>query len=288
MDENKESQSEGWALYDALMAMEEVNNNLANLLRWADKDPDIRQRCLDPDLDEVWEEAWSRMNALPTFEEAQADKNLSYRPLKKQPHLHPFYRVAGLYFFHCGSNPGQRELLIKAAQPPYFNFQALRTLAQLKIAELSRDKFADEFALIYASQAARVHHAPGFILLAETQFDLGCHYRESDPDRSLAAFTCALKNMMIADRLQSHCANSLYNAYSGLGVTLRFDDGTELGSIADRLTQMQQYLQRNRCEVNAQLTTHQAMTEAKTIIEKFYPEPAEKQPLFKRHRHSLV
>ena len=96
-------------LYASLMF--EVNNDLVQLFNLADRDDKILKRCLAPDLQSIWEEVWSQMNAQPTFQESQLDTNLSYRPLKPQPHLHPYFRAAGMYFFHCGYKPGYRELL---------------------------------------------------------------------------------------------------------------------------------------------------------------------------------
>ena len=197
--------------------MESVSNDFAELLLLSESNQKIIDRCLDPDLDPIWEMIWEKMNAKPTYQEAQQNSSLRYRPLKPQAFLHPFYRVAGLHYFHRGSRPGHRELLLKAAAPPYSSFHALRALSEELIKLEKGDGYHFALALNRANTAAAVHHAPGYILLAETHFDIACHYNKTNSRRSRDYFILSLKNLVIADQLQPHCANSMHNAYYGLG-----------------------------------------------------------------------
>ena len=119
------------------------------------------------------------MNAQPTFLESQADPTLKYRPLKPQPHCPPFYRLAGIFLFHRG-RAGHRELLVKAAQAPYYSFHALRALAEEYLNMVNKGQPTGAFALLNARKASSIHHAPGFILLAETYFDLGVYFSDKN------------------------------------------------------------------------------------------------------------
>ena len=71
----------GWDLYKLLLA--DTDNDVAKLIHLADRDADVQARCLDPSLEPIWEEAWSQMNAQPTYLEAKFDPTLKYRPLKQ-------------------------------------------------------------------------------------------------------------------------------------------------------------------------------------------------------------
>lgn len=224
----EETQEIGIQKYLALM--NRVDNDFAALLTLSETQQDIIDQCLDPDLEPIWEIIWAKMNAQPTFQEAQKDNSLKYRPLKPQPFLHPFYRVAGLHYFHRGYKPGHRELLLKAASPPYQNFQALRCLAEEIVKQEKKGGYHFARAISHAKTAADVHHAPGYILLAETHFTIACFYNEKNSHISDEHFKQALLNLVIADELQPHCANSMHNAYYGLGPKISNGFGIETTS----------------------------------------------------------
>ena len=271
----------GWDLYKLLLV--EADNDVAKLIYLADRDSDVLARCLDPSLDSIWEEAWSQMNAKPTFAEYKLNPTLKYRPLKPQPHLGAFFRLAGMYFFHCGG-PGQRELLVKAAQAPYYSFHALRALAEEYIAQMHKGQPTSTFALLNARSASNHHHAPGFILLAETYYELGVYFSDKDAVKALESFTEAYKNSVIADYLQPYCVESMYNAYFGLGP--KISNGFGLKTTHEIMANLRGFLERNDVMVDFTQAEEQAVAAAKQIVEQFYTTPHEKEPLFKKLRVS--
>jgi hypothetical protein len=283
-EEDDESYSRTNDLYAALLL--EVNNDLKQLFHLADRDEKTLQRCLDPALKSIWEDTWSLMNAQPTFQEAEHDDTLRYRPLKPQPHLHPYYRAAGMYFFHRGYKPGHRELLVKAAQSPYYNFQALRELAENTVSRVPKDNSAIAFALSHARSAARVHHAPGYILLFETQFQIGLSLNETDPIRGLAAFASAYQDLITAHELQCHCENSIHNAYYGLGP--KISNGFNLNSTQAMLDQFSKFLHDTNIEVKISQATQLGMAEAKKIVHAHYQPERVNHPRPKKAKISFA
>jgi hypothetical protein len=281
MEEEKEISSSGRGLY--LSLMKKVGNNLADLVQLTERDPEILDDCLDSDLEAIWENIWEKMNAQPTYQEAQKEPYLKYRPLKPQPHLKPFYRVAGLYYFHCGYKPGHRELLLKAAEAPYYNFHALRALAEEHVKMMGADGYHIAFALLRAKKAARVHLAPGYILLAESQFDIGCYLNKMDPRRSLEFFTQAYKNLVIADHLVPYCESSMHNAYYGMGP--KISNGFGLETTQEMLAGLTKRLDQQGYKVDIQLATEQGLKKVKDIVQDCYESENDRESLFKKAKN---
>lgn len=280
MEESQEIQQIGLRKYTALM--ESVNNDFAELLLLSESKKKIVDRCLDPDLESIWEMIWEKMNAEPTYQEAQKNSSFRYRPLKHQAFLAPFYRVAGLHYFHRGSRPGHRELLLKAAAPPYSSFHALRALSEELIKLEKGDGYHFALALNRANTAAAVHHAPGYILLAETHFDIACYYNKTNSSRSRDYFEFSLKNIIIADQLQPHCANSMHNAYYGLGP--KISNGFGLETTQEMLTHLIALIEKADPTIDIPSLIASAKKEALEIIREFYEPKEGHSLLFKKQR----
>ncbi len=280
MEESQETIAIGLQKYKLLMA--QFDNNFAELLSQSEAHHEIIHQCLDTDLESVWEIIWEQMNAEPTFQEAKKNTSLPYRPLKPQPFLHPFYRVAGLHYFHLGK-PGSREFLLKAAAPPYCNFYALRRLTEEYVLLDRGNGFHFALAITQAKSASTVHHAPGYILLAETYFDIACFYnKKQNFQRSGEYFKQAFINLVIADELQPHCANSMHNAYYGLG--LKLSNQFEIETIQDMLTHLVAAIEKTDSTIDIPQLRTTAKAQALDIIREYYePEPG-KSFLFKKQK----
>jgi Family of unknown function (DUF5630) len=284
MEENAEISPQGWEQYDSLLNT--VDRTLAALLRLADRDAETLTRCLVPELEPLWELCWAKMNVQPTLNESLENSAVPYRPLLPQPYLPAFYRLLGLHFFHCGSKPGQRALLVKAAQAPYSNFQAQRALVEQYLADLGKDPAALSFALVMAKKAAAVHHTPGYVLLAKSQFDIGCYLHDSDRERSAMFFEQAYKNLVIAEVLQPYCQNSLHNAYHGLGIIQ--SNGFGLATISALQTHFVRFIEGRGMKLNVLEMNDQGLREGKALVLAFYQSTQTgKQPLFKKSRISF-
>lgn len=265
-----------------LALMELVGNDFPTLLIRSENEQDILDRCLDPDLDSIWEMIWEKMNAQPTFQDAQKNPSLKYRPLKPQDSLHPFYRVAGLHYFHRGYKPGHRELLLKAASPPYSSFHALRCLAEEIVKQENENGYHFAKALSHAKTAATVHHAPGYILLAETHFTIACFYNAKNKELSAEHFKKAYCNLVIADELQPYCANSMHNAYYGLGP--KISNGFGIETIQALLNHLTDVISRTELGIDLPLCRESAKKQALVIIREHYAPEQGKSFLFKRQK----
>lgn len=268
---------EGWDLFGALIA--ETGDSVEKLIDRADKDPALMQHCLNNTLLPIWEEAWAKMNVEPTLLESHENPNLTYRPLTPQPHLHPFYRLAGVSFYFRGK-PQHRELLVKAAQAPYYCFYAQRALTEEYVRLVGKGHSTAAFALLNARAASRVHHAPGFILLAETYFDLATLIQKKSRTQMVDYYSEAYKNMVIADYLQPYCMQSMHNAYQGLGPKISI--GIDENSTKEILKKLRHYLQSKDIQVDFNRAKEEGIAFAKEIVDQYYQDSAAREPQSKK------
>ncbi len=271
---------EGWDLFGALLV--ETDNVLEKLIERADKDPVLMQHCLKDSLKPIWEEAWSKMNVEPTLLESIANPTVNYRPLTSQPHLHPFYRLAGVKFYFQG-RPGHREFLVRAAQAPYYCFYAQRALAEEYVSIVKKGQPTEAYALKYARSASQIHHAPGFILLAETYFDLATILWKKSRPQSVDYFREAFKNMIIAHYLQPYCVASMHNAYHGIG--LKVSMGFDLNSTEEIVKELKLFLLREGIQFDFIRAEDDAIVCAKDIVSQHYRSPPEQESRSKKAKY---
>ena len=162
----------------------------------------------------------------------------------------------------------------------------MRELAENTVSRVAKDNSAIAFALSHARSAARIHHAPGYILLFETQFQIGVCLNKTDPIRCLAAFTSAYQNLITANELQTHCENSMHNAYYGLGP--KISNGFNLNSTQPMLDQFSKFLQDTSIEINISQATQLGLAEAKKIVQTHYQPECVNQPQSKKAKMSFA
>lgn len=197
-----------------------ANGSLLQLVLQADADPAIMAQCTAPELNATWEAQWAKLGKYPNYLEAREDQSLIYTPLIAQPNIGGFHRLAGMILFNHGLKNNNREFIVKAAQEdkPYHCFHALKYLTMEKLNEVSENEFAQSQAFHFANQAARFHHGPGYLLLAEICFWFGQNDHHNIGTRGQIAYQCCLQHLHTALRLEIHSQAALHNAYFGHGI----------------------------------------------------------------------
>lgn len=261
------------------LLLNRADNNLLTLITRAAKDSSLRADCLLPEFDQTWELKWSTLNNV-TREQ----------PLLPQPNIPAFYRVAGIYLYYFGTaKKGNMAYLTMAAKDPYNSFHALRALADQCTAMLSEGKenvdvVKDPLKVIkkahyYAAQAAKVHHAPGYLLLADVNF-WSAQFLQSyhkDINAATAYYEMGLKNLFVANALVPHCGAAMQNAYFGQGIPASNQWGFD--SVEALMLNLQTFCRQGQIQVVAERAREPAGRESQLIIDQFYASSTSVSPM---------
>lgn len=163
------------------------------------------------------------------------------------------------------------------AEPPYFNFHALKVLTNQCIRALrnlneNTDESIDELirkACNYATTAADRHHTLGYLLLAQVNFEAAQYVEERDNSSADAHYEFAYRHLLIAQALEPHCAEKIQLISLGQGIRAINQWGFE--SIELMISKLLNYLPDSHyfhCKKRAEKAASDA---AKEIIEFCYP-----------------
>jgi len=254
-----------------------ANNSVLQLVFLADKDPEIMERCLDPDFCMRWELQWLNSSKSPSYLEAQEDKTKVYTPLLQQKNISAFHRIAGLIFLNHGIIHNNRALIIKAAEQPYYSFHALKFLAREKLKEIGENEFAQTQALLLGKRAAKVHHCPGYLLLAELCFWIGQPASSNKETRGQAAYQCCLQHLLTALELEKHCLVPLHNAYYGNGIQF---NGSTYDNVRSLINAFENFIFEDKLQLNHEIATTNAKRISQEIIQDHYTAKINRKHLF--------
>jgi hypothetical protein len=221
-----------------------------------------------PEFEPTWELYWSRLN-----------KHFPAQPLLPQPNLAPFYRVAGLCLFQLGTDKKRNKpYLTMAAKEPYYNFHALKALADECIASFHEGKenvIKDPLAAIkkaqyYAVQAAKCHHAPGYLLLADVNFWSAQFLQSYNEDITIAMglYEIGYTHLIIAQTLLPHCEAAIHNAYFGQGIKASNQWG--LDSVESLMVNLQSFCRQGAVLIVTERAKETARRESQAIIDQHY------------------
>lgn len=242
-----------------------ANGSILQLVLLADADPDVMAKCADPELNATWESQWAKLSKNPSYNEARADQSLTYTPLIAQPNIGAFHRFAGMVLYNHGVRNNNRDYIVKAAQEdkPYHCFHALKYLTMEKLDEVSENEFAQAQAFHFANQAAKFHHCPGYLLLAEICFWFGQNDHHNITTRGQIAYQCCLQHLHTALRLETHSHASLHNAYFGDGI---YFNGIEYDGVQSLLTAFNKLSHDSSLDLNSPMAKSSALVTSQGII----------------------
>lgn len=120
------------------------------------------------------------------------------------------------------------------------------------------------------------------LLLSETHFTISCFYNEKNPHLSDEHFKQALLNLVIADELQPYCANTMNNAYYGLGP--KISNGFGIETTSELLKHLLGVIKKTEPTIQTAPIIISAKQFASELIREHYAPDHGKSFLFKRQK----
>lgn len=186
------------------------NNDLVELLLHAAKDEQLLSQCLSNEFENAWKILW-----------VEESKNANFTALIPSTCTPTFFGAAISILNNRGKKAPTMQYLELFAAAPHYNFQAQKVLTKLfiKSIESEKENAATEDQLfgqakVYAENAARIHHSPGYFLLATLHYRMAQRRR----DLELIHYEVAYRNVLIAEKLAPHCADSFQPDQSELSL----------------------------------------------------------------------
>lgn len=242
--------------------LERANNNLLELIVRAATEAELRTQCLNRTFAAAWELHYAK--ALAASEKP---------PLIPQDTAPPFLRCA-VYILSDKEHHNKYKGVVKKyyeilAGHPYYNFYALKKLAEHCTKILSRDKenkTADPLILInkaceFAKTAAEHHPTLGYLLYAHVNYKMAEFFQHSNVALASAHTETAYMHLLIAQELEPHSCTDM-NASSHWGFE----------SIGAMKSAFQGFIKDSGLLIVTTRAEHLAAKKAKSIIELTYPE----------------
>lgn len=184
------------------------NNDLVKLLLQAVRDDHLLSECLSDELEKTWELYW--------LNESKSPKFVALIPFTCKP---SFFGAA----ISILNNRNQKAAVIQYLEifsaAPHFNFHAQKVMTKLLIKSIESEKensaSEDQLFLqakVHAENAAKIHHSPGYFLLATL------HYRMAQRRKDLALnhYEVAYRNILIGEKLAEHSTDPIQVDHSEL------------------------------------------------------------------------
>ncbi len=193
-----------------------ANNDLLELLLRAVSDEKLRSECLNDHYSGGWRLTW-----------LDESKKSEFHPIIPEDSLCAFFSCALAVLKNRGHKYGVLKYLELLAAPPYDNFHASTTITSHYIRMLRNEKenannsFEDLITKAYqcGKRPSRYHHdTPSYLLSAHVSFCIAQCIEKQNRDRANVFYEDCYRDLLIAQQLETFCADKIESAYLGKGI----------------------------------------------------------------------